>query len=209
MTAVIDYYLTPQSPWTYLGHTRFFEMATRHGCEIRIKPCDYSRIYAASGGLPLQQRAAQRQAYRLTELQRFSAWLGIPLNLQPKFFPVSPEKAARLLLAALGDLPKPERITQVMRLIGAIGEAVWAKNADIGHDATLIALANDVGLDGAALFYASTQTQFETQYRRVTEQAIIDQVFGAPTYAFRGELFWGQDRLDFLERALHRVGVGT
>jgi len=205
MAAVIDYFLTPQSPWMYLGHQRFCEITTRRGCEVRVKPCDLGRVYAASGGLPLHQRAQQRQSYRLIELQRFSTWLGIPLNPHPKFFPVAPEKAARLILAAGFGEPGHERVAQVMRLVGLIAEAIWVKDQDIADDTTLLALADRAGFDGPAVFRASTEPPIEEQYHRVTEEAIKAQVFGAPTYVFRGELFWGQDRLDFLERALDHV----
>lgn len=205
MAAIIDYFLTPQSPWTYLGHQRFSEITARRGCEVRIKPCDFGRVYAASGGLPLHQRAEQRQAYRLIELQRFSAWLGIPLNLHPKFFPVAPEKAARLILAAGFGEPGQERVPQVMHLVGLVAEAVWVKDQNIADDTTLIALADRAGFDGSAVFRASGEASVEAQYHRMTEEAIKAQVFGAPTYVFCGELFWGQDRLEFLERALDHV----
>lgn len=82
----IDYYFTPQSPWTYLGHPRFVQMAQKRVRPMRVLPVDFGKIFPASGGLPLGQRAPQRQAYRLVELQRFSQHLAMPLNRQPKFF---------------------------------------------------------------------------------------------------------------------------
>ena len=64
MSTVIDYYFAPQSPWTYLGHARFAELAARYGATVRIKPMDLGQVFPVSGGLPLGKRAPQRQAYR-------------------------------------------------------------------------------------------------------------------------------------------------
>src|SRR5213593_4894681 len=84
-TKVIDYFFTPVSPFSYLGHERFVAVAKKHGAEIRVKPIDLGRVFPVSGGLPLKQRAPQRQAYRLLELKRWREFLGLPLNVQPKF----------------------------------------------------------------------------------------------------------------------------
>ena len=90
MSLDIDYYFTPQSPWTYLGHQRFADMARAAGASIKVLPVDLGgKVFPVSGGLPLAKRAPQRQAYRLVELKRFSEHLGLPLNLHPKYFPVA------------------------------------------------------------------------------------------------------------------------
>ena len=87
MSKTVDYYFSPISPWTYLGHARFADMAKRHGAAVNVKPADFGKVFPVSGGLPLAKRAPQRQAYRLVELKRFRDHLKLPLNLQPKFFP--------------------------------------------------------------------------------------------------------------------------
>ncbi|MES2943725.1 MAG: DsbA family protein, partial [Pseudomonadota bacterium] len=79
MGKTIDYFFTPQSPWTYLGHQRFVAIAEAAGATVRVLPVDYGKVFPASGGLPLAKRAPQRQAYRLVELKRFSEHLNIPL----------------------------------------------------------------------------------------------------------------------------------
>ena len=76
MSLSIDYYLAPQSPWTYLGHARLVQMAAKHGAQVRLKPVDLGKVFPVSGGLPLAQRAPQRQAYRLLELARWRDALG-------------------------------------------------------------------------------------------------------------------------------------
>jgi 2-hydroxychromene-2-carboxylate isomerase len=91
MAKVVDYYFSPMSPWTYLGHARFSALLARYGAQVKVKPADYGKIFAASGGVPVKQRPVQRQAYRMVELRRFRDHTGLPLNLEPKFFPVPTE----------------------------------------------------------------------------------------------------------------------
>ena len=100
MSKVVDYFYTPASPWTYLGHQRLEAMALRHGASIQYKPVDYGKIFPLSGGLPLGKRAPQRQAYRLAELKRWRDFLGVPLTIQPKYHPVASDLAAQLIIAA-------------------------------------------------------------------------------------------------------------
>jgi 2-hydroxychromene-2-carboxylate isomerase len=197
MPKLIDYYFTPISPYTYLGHERFVEIAARHGATIAVKPVDYGRIFPVSGGLPLKQRAPQRQAYRLTELERWSKHLGKALNVKPKFFPVSPDAAAKWIIAAQarGD-------TDAVRLTGALLRAVWAEERDISDEPTLASIATGERLDPALLAAGAASPDTASRYDALTQEAIERQIFGAPTYVYRGELFWGQDRLDFLDRAL-------
>ena len=85
----IDYYASLNSPWTHLGAARIEALAAKHGASLRIHPVDFGTIFPASGGLPLPRRAPQRQAYRLMELRRWRDFLGVPINVQPKFFPSS------------------------------------------------------------------------------------------------------------------------
>jgi 2-hydroxychromene-2-carboxylate isomerase len=184
------------SPWTYLGHRRFVELIARHGVGVNVKPVDYGRIFPVSGGLPLKQRSPQRQAYRLMELKRWREFLGIPLTLEPKFFPYATDAAVFMIIAAdqVGGASK------AMELAGAILTACWADEANCADADTLTRLATKIGLDAAAL--RSREAEARSAYDRYTQEAIDRQVFGAPTYLLDGELFWGQDRLDFLERKL-------
>ena len=117
MSLTIDYFLAPQSPWTYLGHQRLSDMAQAHGAKLRLKPVDIGgQIFPASGGLPVGQRAPQRQAYRLVELKRFSTFLKLPLNLHPKFFPVPGDDASRLIIA----VDQHDGADAAMRVCGAL-----------------------------------------------------------------------------------------
>ena len=193
----VDYYFTPQSPWTYLGHARFADIARRAGAEVRVRPVDLGAVFPVSGGLPLGKRAPQRQAYRLVEMARFSRHLDLPINPQPKFFPVAGDDASRLIIAA--DLH--DGTEAAMALCGAIFAAVWVQERNIGDPNVLEALVEECGLPAKRAEQSQSQAVQE-RYEAYTQEAIDIQVFGAPSYVVDGEIFWGQDRLDFVERAL-------
>ncbi len=197
MTTTIDYYFSPQSPWTYFGHARFTDMARKAGATVRALPVDYSKVFPISGGLPLGKRAPQRQAYRLMELKRFSESLQLPLNIKPAFFPVVGDDAARLIIAV--DLQDGADVA--MRLSGAVFKAVWAEERNIADAAVLAQLLKEQGLSAERLAQ-SRSPEVQQRYEANTLQAIEAGVFGAPSYVIDGEIFWGQDRLEFVAKKL-------
>ena len=199
MSIAIDYFFSPQSPWTYLGHERFAAIASKAGATINVLPVDFGRVFPVSGGLPLAKRAPQRQAYRLVELKRFSEHLGRPLNLQPRYFPVSSDDAAKLIIAVDGQ----DGSDAAMRIAGAMMRGVWVEEKNIADPAVLQAMLEDCKLAPRRLDDSQSQAVHE-RYEQDSQRAIDGGVFGAPTYVANGEIFWGQDRLDFLERRLAR-----
>lgn len=205
MNKIVDYYFMPISPWTYLGHDRFTAMCAKYGATVRVKPCDIGgKIFPISGGLPLAKRAPQRQAYRMMELKRWRSVLNIALTLEPKYFPTNSEFASLMIVAAARLGPHP-----AMALSGAIMRACWVEEKDVSDRATLRAIATDAGLDADVLMRAAASDDVRAIYDANTQEAIERGVFGAPTYAIDDELFWGQDRLDFVERALAGETAGN
>ncbi len=198
MTTTIDYYLAPQSPWTYLGHARLAAMAKAAGAAIHVLPVDLGgRIFPISGGLPLGQRAPQRQAYRLVELKRWGEFLHVPLHIKPQYFPVGGDDAAKLIIA----VGLHDGADAAMQITGAILAACWAQQRNIASETVMLELLAECGLAKARLEQSHSQTVHE-RYDANTQQAIAANVFGSPTYVVDGEIFWGQDRLDFVERKL-------
>jgi 2-hydroxychromene-2-carboxylate isomerase len=194
----VQYYFAPQSPWTYLGHLRFWDVARKHGARIEVLPVDLGgKVFPVSGGLPLGKRAPQRQAYRLLEMKRFSEHLHAPMILQPKFFPVSGDDAARLIIA----VERADGADAAMHITDAVLRAVWVEQRNIADEATLAALLAERELPSRRLDEAHSQAAAE-RYEAHTQRAIDAGVFGAPSYVLDGEIFWGQDRLDFLDRKL-------
>jgi len=198
MTKHIDYYFTPVSPWAFLGHARFVQLLRDSGASVSVRPVDFGAIFPASGGLPLAKRAPQRQAYRLVELKRFADALQVPLNPQPKFFPVPADPAALLIVAA----GEREGEHAALELAGRFGTAVWVEQRDIGDEATRRAIVAEAGLPDDLHTRAAVPAT-AGRYATFTQQALGAGVFGAPSYVVDGEIFWGQDRLDFVARRLH------
>ena len=196
MNRVIYYFLSLMSPYTYLGDAPLTEIAHRHSADIRRKPMELGKIFPETGGLPLPKRAPARQAYRLIELDRWRKHRGLDLNLQPKYFPAAEWPAAGMVIAAENQGFGSDV------LVNGILTAVWAEERDIADTDTLRAIADERGLDGKALLKAAEDEAIREAYNSNTEEALQAGVFGAPGYVFRDELFWGQDRLDFLDRAL-------
>ena len=192
----VDYFYTLVSPWTYLGHAPFVEMGRRHGVRIVHKPCDLGAVFAVSGGLHLSKRPLQRQNYRWYELQRWRDLRGVPLNLKPKFFPADATLAGKMVAVAQAQG------LDVDRLAGAFLKAVWVEDRNIADIATVQAVATENGMDGAALLAAGQAEAAAELFDANTEEAKRREVFGAPFYVYRDEPFWGQDRLDLLERAM-------
>jgi 2-hydroxychromene-2-carboxylate isomerase len=200
MAKTVDYYFTTASPWTYLGHRRFEQILAQRGAGVNVKPVDYGRIFPVSGGLPLKKRAPQRQAYRLVELARWRDHLGVPINLEPKFFPFSADTSVLAVIAA----DESHGSEKAMELASSLMRACWTEERDVGDLATVQAIAREAGLDGEKLMSDAAQAAARAKYDAYTQEAIERGVFGAPSYVIDGEIFWGQDRLDFVDRKLSR-----
>ena len=199
MPAAIDYYFSPISPYSYLGHQRLASIAAKHGATVNLLPVDLMKVFPATGGVPVPKRAPERQAYRLVELQRWSTHLGVPLTLHPKHWPTSDAAASRLVIVA------HQAGADALGLAFALMRACWSEERDIADPATLASIVDACGLDHA-LIAAADAPGIEEQRQAFTQLAIDRQVFGAPFYGVNGELFWGQDRLDFVDRALAAAG---
>jgi 2-hydroxychromene-2-carboxylate isomerase len=197
---VITYYMSVTSPWTYLGSARFAAIARKHGYTVDIKPSRFGEVFAKTGGLPLPKRSPERRAYRLMDMKRWRDHLGIPVNLEPKHFPTDDSPASRLVIAAkLAGKDAHALATE-------IGKALWEKEQNITETPVLETCARNVGLDAAAILKAGPpEAELSALHDTYTTEAISRGVFGAPSYVLEsGEIFWGQDRLDFLDRALAR-----
>jgi len=197
---VITYYMSVTSPWTYLGSARFAAIARKHGYTVDIKPSRFGEVFAKTGGLPLPKRSPERRAYRLMDMKRWRDHLDIPVNLEPKHFPTDDSPASRLVIAAkLAGKDAHALATE-------IGKALWEKEQNITETPVLETCARNVGLDAAAILKAGPpEAELSALHDTYTTEAISRGVFGAPSYVLEsGEIFWGQDRLDFLDRALAR-----
>jgi 2-hydroxychromene-2-carboxylate isomerase len=198
MALHIDYYVSLNSPWTHLGAARIEAMAMANNATMRIFPVDFGAIFAQSGGLPLPKRSPQRQAYRLQELRRWRHDLGIPIAIEPKFFPSSEQHSASCVIAlreTMGDQP-------AIKLAHRVLKAVWQEEKNAGDLATLAGLIADIGLDADQVLKLGAEPRWAERRIADTKAALDRGVFGAPSYVIGDEIFWGQDRLEFVERRL-------
>jgi carboxymethylenebutenolidase len=198
MAKQIDYYVSMNSPWTHLGAARLEAITARHGAGLRIFPVDFGTIFPASGGLPLPKRSPQRQAYRMMELRRWRDALGAPIQLQPNFFPAQELLSATAVVAlreTMGDAP-------AIAFAHAVLKALWEQERNTGDAGTLAEIASATGLDGPAVVKLAQEPRWAERRMADTQAALERGVFGAPSYVVGDEIFWGQDRLDFLDRAL-------
>ena len=200
MALHIDYYASLNSPWTHLGAARIEAMAMANNASLRIYPVDFGTIFPQSGGLPLPKRAPQRQAYRLMELKRWRDHLNIPINIQPKHFPSNEQQSSSCVIA----LRETNGGWPAIKLAHRVLKAVWQDEKNPGDPATLAALIREIGQEPDALMQLAADPKWADMRTHDTQAALERGVFGAPSYVIGDEIFWGQDRLAFVERRLAR-----
>jgi 2-hydroxychromene-2-carboxylate isomerase len=196
MPRTIDYWFTLASPWAFLGHQAFLDLAKREGVTIRTKPVSLGEVFPHTGGLPLPKRHPARQRYRILELQRWREARGIALKLHPKHWPLPIALPDRTIVAVAESGVDPGRY--VRRAF----EAIWVEERDLKEDATLVALLDEAGHDGTAILAAAKSDRVGAIYTARAQEAVDANVIGSPCYVLDGEVFWGQDRLGLLEAAL-------
>ena len=196
MSRTIDYYFTLASPWAFLGHKPFLDLAKARGVTVRYKPVDLGEVFPHTGGLPLPKRHPARQKYRILELQRWREARGVPLKINPKHWPFPATTANRTISAVAQSGGDPGPYTQ------RAFEGVWVRDEDLSQDATLVALLDECGHDGARMLASAKSDAIGKIYADTATQAVERNVIGSPCYVLDGEVFWGQDRLDLLASAL-------
>jgi len=201
----LDCFYSLSSPWAYLAGPRLEDIVRRHRAKLNLKPFDFQAIVPRTGGVPLRTRPEPRRRYHEVELDRWRRYLGVPLVLRPRHYPqvvTDPDwnKHAGYMVIAASARGEP-----AFRLSHAILRALWAEERDIADPEVRRAIADENGHDGRALLTAERSDEVQALYRQYTEEALALGVFGAPTFVVGGELFWGQDRLEFVDRKLHAM----
>lgn len=192
----VEYFFSFVSLWSYIGSHVFQTLVMRNNTPVEFKPIDLMAAFEAGGSKKVRERPIPRQAYRLVEIKRWRDRYNIPLVLWPKFYPVDPSLGHRMLLAAIREG------SDVTAFAHAGLRAVWADELNVADPQTLVRVANANGLHGARLLAQEADPAIKAREAALTQEAIDRQLFGAPFYFYRGEPFWGQDRLDMLEQAI-------
>ena len=198
---VIDYYFSVLSDWAYMGGERFENLGRRYNARIKHMPMKLAELYANTGGIVLQKRSVQRQNYRVVELERWRDKLGMPITLHPKYYPTNDTLAACSIIAA-SDLG-----LDAGRLANLVHRAIWAEEQDVSDEPTLRRIIGALTPHPETVLDAAKSRAVLETLDRNTREAAERGVFGSPFYMFEDQIYWGQDRLDFLDEQLARHAI--
>jgi 2-hydroxychromene-2-carboxylate isomerase len=196
MPRQIDYYFSLSSPWAYIGHHFFREVADSYNLKVNHRPVVLVDLFSETGGLPVFKRHPVRQRYRMLELQRWRDKRGLQFHLQPANWPFNARLADGLVIAAIeaGLDPDP--------FLRKAFAAVWEEQLNLSDSAVLLKMANACGLPGQQLIERAASEEISAAYEKNRQDALAADVFGSPAYVLEGEVFWGQDRIELLADAL-------
>lgn len=200
MKKTVYYFHSLSSPWAYLGWPKFRALIEKHDLDVIVRP---TRIVPPNGGIPLLSRPDARRNYHEVELDRWRKRLNMPLALRPRHYPTQNEFCARMVIAA-DQLGYGQH--KVLALSHALLHALWSEELDVKDAAVRVATANALGLDGAKLLALQDTAPVMAAWAASEQEAQARGIFGTPTWIYRDVLYWGQDRLDFLDEALSAAG---
>jgi 2-hydroxychromene-2-carboxylate isomerase len=193
MKKQVFYFHSLSSPWAYLGWPKFRSLIDKHNLDVIVRP---TRIVPPNGGIPLRTRPDARQRYHGIELDRWRKRLNMPLVLRPKHYPTQNEFSARMVIAA-------DRLGwDALALSHALLHALWSEEQDVMDANVRVAVADNLGLNGAKLLEMQDTPEIMAAWKASEDEAAARGVFGTPTWIYQDTLYWGQDRLDFLDEAL-------
>ena len=196
MSANIDYYFTHTSPFTWLGHSQLVEIADKHSKVINFKPVNLMDVWDISGAVPPVARPPVRQRYRLIEIKRIAEMRGVPIIATPSNFPTNPELADRSAISICETGGNPAEFTF------SVGEALWTQDRQIADEAVIADILTRTGHDAAAILAAAKSPKTAEIRAANTIAANKADAVGAPAYVYKNEVFWGQDRLDYLDQMI-------
>ena len=191
----VFYFHSLSSPWAYMGWPKFRALIDKHDLDVVVRP---TRIVPPNGGIALRTRPDARQRYHEVELDRWRKRLDMPLVLRPKHYPTQNEFSARMVIAA-------DRLGwDALALSHALLHALWSEEKDVMDAGVRVAVADSLGMDGARLLGMQDTPDMMAAWKASEQEAADRGVFGTPTWIYQDTLYWGQDRLDFLDEALSR-----
>ena len=201
----VEYFYAAHSAFAYLGSERFRAIVTAAGRRIAHRPVDLRRVVVEGGAVPFGRRTRAHAAYYFgREIERWSEERGAPwLGRIPTHHANDITLPNCMLIAGL------VRGIEIDGLAHAMLEAHWRDDADLADRNTLATIGRGVGVDPMPLLDLALSTEVKTIYQANTDEAIRRSVFGSPTYFVDGDMFYGQDRLDMVERALRKPYAGA
>ena len=195
MTKAVEFYFDVGSPAAYLAWTQVPRIARETGTEIEYRPFLLGGVFQATGNRSPMEVPAKGQ-YMQDDLQRFARRYGVPFAHNPHF----PINTLTLMRGALGlQMREPARMVPY---VDAVYRAIWVEGCNMNDPATVAGVLQAAGFDAQQLLALASDPAVKDALKAVTQEAVSRGVFGAPTFFVGQDMFWGQDRLDFVKEAL-------
>lgn len=193
MNKQVEFFFDVGSPASYLAWTQLESMAQRTNAQIIWRPMLLGAVFQATGNASPAAVPA-KGPYMLKDLQRFSNIYGVPFNFNP-FFPLN---TMHLMRGATAYLEEPEFQTY----LAAIFNALWSEQLNMESPEVVAEVLTKAGIDVTDFMARISETEVKERLKDTTAEAVARGVFGAPSFFVNGEMFFGQDRLSFVETAL-------
>ena len=194
-TRTVDFYFDYGSPAAWLAYTQLPKLVADTGATVAMKPMLLGGVFQATGNrAPIS--VPLKGSYLFQDFDRFAKRYGVPLVMNPHF-PINTVTLMR------GDVALAMRAdAQLARYREAVFRAIWVTQHNMGDPATVAAVLGAVGLDAPAILAMTAEQAVKDELKALTQAAVERGVFGAPTFFVGDQMFWGQDRLDFVREAL-------
>lgn len=194
MNRQLDFYFDFGSPTAYLAYKRLGQLSDLYNLQVTPRPILLGGVFKATGNTSPVTVPAKGKYMLQHDLPRFAHRYGVPLNFNPHF-PINTLTLMRGALAA-------GQLDCLAPYMAAVFDATWVAGEDMGDPETVAGVLQGAGLDARALLALSQDPAIKAALVDATEEAVARGVFGAPTLFMDGEMYFGQDRLDFVEAAL-------
>ncbi|HWI79935.1 MAG TPA: 2-hydroxychromene-2-carboxylate isomerase [Ramlibacter sp.] len=195
MRQTVEFYFDVGSPAAYLAWTQMPRLAEEAGAVIDYKPMLLGGVFQATGNKsPMEVPAKGR--YVMSDLQRFAQRYQVPFSQNP-FFPIN-----TLTLMRMATGVQMQDTSRLAAFVDSIYRAVWVEARNMNDPATVAEVLQAASFDAPAMMALAAEPQVKERLKAVTQDAVARGVFGAPTFFVNGQMYWGQDRLDFVKQAL-------
>jgi 2-hydroxychromene-2-carboxylate isomerase len=203
----VDFYFDFSSTNSYFAAFMLAEICARKGARLNWMPTHFAALFRGTG-FDVMAMSPRRARYLWRDHARYAELTGLPFK-RPSRFPMKTSTALRAVLAAGADSGAESGDESRERAKGSLTQAImrayWERDEDIGDPDVIAAIAAGAGFDGTRIIGAANSAPIRDQLAAITDRAIARGVFGAPTFFVGDEMFWGKDRLDFVERWLKRA----
>ncbi len=196
MDKTVEFYFDFGSPTAYLAYQRLQQLRNQYALKLAYRPMLLGGVFKATGNSSPVTVPAKGAYMNRYDLPRFAKRYGVALNLNP-FFPINTLALMRGAIAA-------RQLDCLEDYVATVYQAVWVEQKNMGQAEVIVSALEKAGLDAERLLQRSQDPEVKAELVHATEAAVERGVFGAPTLFMGEEMFFGQDRLDFIEEALNQ-----